>query len=121
MSLLELFFDVDNFCQHYDAEMQAKELSKKKSGPKQRLSHSEIMTILIHFHQSSYRNFKHYYKNYVSKQLRSEFPQLVSYTRFVELTSAVLLRLCAYLQKNFGLCTGINFVDSTSIPVQNQN
>ena len=117
MSLLELFVDVDNFCQDYDAEIEKKGLGSKKSGPAQRLSASEIMTIVIHFHQSSYRNFKHYYKNYVLKKLCSEFPQLVSYTRFVELTSAVLLRLCSYLQKNFGVCTGINFVDSTSIAV----
>ena len=117
MSLLELFFDVDNFCQDYDAQIEKKALNHKKSGPVQRLSASEVMTIVIHFHQSNYRNFKHYYKKYVLKKLHSEFPKLVSYNRFVELTSTVLLRICAYLQKNFGTCTGINFVDSTPIAV----
>jgi hypothetical protein len=29
---------------------------------------SEIMTILIHFHQSNYRNFKAYYLEYVMTQ-----------------------------------------------------
>lgn len=117
MSLLELFVDVDDFCQDYDEHLKARQLAVKKSGPEQRLSHSEIMTLLIHFHQSSYRNFKHYYKHYVVKRLRSEFPELVSYNRFVELSSTVLLQLCAYLQKNFGDCTGINFIDSTPIAV----
>jgi hypothetical protein len=43
------------------------------------LSTSEIMTILIHFHQSHYRNFKRYYQHYVLRHLRAEFPHLVSY------------------------------------------
>ena len=46
---------------------------------------SEIMTILIHFHQSNYRNFKAYYLEYVMTHLRNEFPGLVSYNRFIEL------------------------------------
>jgi hypothetical protein len=36
---------------------------------------SEIMTILIHFHQSNYRNF---YLEHVMTHLRNEFPGLVS-------------------------------------------
>jgi len=46
------------------------------------LSISEIMTILIHFHQSHYRHFKAYYTEYVLERLRGEFPGLVSYQRF---------------------------------------
>ena len=117
MSLLELFVDVDNFCQDYDKHVKAKEPGRKKVGPKQRLSDSEIMTIVIHFHQSSYRSFKHYYNQHVLKRLHSEFPKLISYNRFVELTSSILVKLCAYLQKNLGEQTGINFIDSTAIAV----
>jgi hypothetical protein len=35
---------------------------------------SEIMTILIHFHQSHYRTFKAYYTEHVQVCLASEFP-----------------------------------------------
>jgi hypothetical protein len=41
-----------------------------------RLSFSEIMTILIHFHQSNYRNFKAYYLEYVMTHLRNRSGQL---------------------------------------------
>ena len=69
-----------------------------------RLSPSEIMTILIHFHQSHYRTFKAYYTEYVLIHCRSEFPDLVSYNRFVELTPAVIAPLSAYLQQCQGNC-----------------
>ncbi len=63
-----------------------------------RLSPSEIMTILIHFHQSHYRTFKAYYTQHVMTHLGPEFPALVSYNRFVELTPTVMIPLLAYLQ-----------------------
>ena len=61
----------------------------RKSG----LCLSKIMTILIHFHQSHYRCFKRYYQQHVPVYLRSEFPGLVSYTRFVELMPRALAEL----------------------------
>jgi len=76
------------------------------------------MMILIHFHQSHYRNFMAYYTKNVQIRLRSEFSDLVSYTRFVEFISSVLISLCVYLRQNcFGICTGISTVDSTSLKV----
>lgn len=83
-----------------------------------RLSISEIMTILIHFHQSHYRDFKAYYTDYVLERLQKEFPGLVSYTRFVEYILSVLMPLCIYLRLScFGTCTGISFMDATSLAV----
>ena len=35
---------------------------------------AEIMVILILFHSSSFRCFKHYYKEYVCKHLEHLFP-----------------------------------------------
>ena len=85
---------------------------------KRSLSISEIMTILIHFHQSHYRDFKAYYTGYVQERLHREFPGLVSYTRFVEFMPSVLLPLCVYLRQFcLGTCTGISFIDSTSLAV----
>lgn len=118
MSLLELFCEVDDFHRRFSVELAKKQLAfGSKRGPACSLSDSEIMTIMIHFHEAGYRNFKTYYQKHVLKQLRSEFPELLSYNRFVELMPRVLLALCAYLQESFGVCTGINFVDSTPIAV----
>lgn len=119
-SLVELFVSVDDFCQAFLPRLEKHLL---QSGQIQRrrgrsLTMSEVMTILIHFHQSHYRNFKAYYCEYVVRHLHSEFPGLVSYTRFVDFIPSALLPLCAYLRYAcLGDCTGISFIDSTSIDV----
>ena len=119
-SLTELFCDVDDFCLGFQPLWQ-KQLLAAGEIHRQRersMSVSEIMTILIHFHQSHYRDFKAYYTEYVLERLSREFPNLVSYTRFVEFIPAVLVPLCAYLRKNcFGICTGISFMDATALAV----
>jgi hypothetical protein len=78
---------------------------------------SEVMTILIHFHQSHYRTFKAYYTEHVQIHLTSEFPDLVSYQRFVALIPGVMVPMLAYLQSRYGPCTGLSFIDSTSLEV----
>lgn len=119
-NLVELFCHVDDFCQIFLPKLEQQLLG---SGSIQRrrarsLSMSEVMTILILFHQSYYRNFKAYYCEYVLPHLRSEFPGLVSYTRFVDFIPSALLPLCAYFRQTFlGNCTGTSFIDSTSLDV----
>jgi hypothetical protein len=78
---------------------------------------SEVMTIIVMFHASSYRNFKSYYTEQVMKHLVWAFPRLPSYNRFVELMPEALVPLCAYLQSRKGQCSGISFIDSTSLKV----
>ena len=75
------------------------------------------MTIMIHFHQSGYRDFKRYYTQHVQPHLHKAFPELVSYSRFVSLLPRVALLLWAYAQERCGRCTGIAFVDSTPLRV----
>ena len=97
MSLTELFCDVDDFCQTFLPVWEQKQL---QSGHRKRLrstqlSTSEMMTIMILFHQSNYRTFKAFYIHYVQVFLHTEFPNLVSYPRprFVALMPRVLV-LC---------------------------
>ena len=118
MSLLELFVEVDDFCQAFELWAAKQQLpGKVKRGPKPLLSSSEVMTIVIHFHQAGYRDFKSYYQKHVHEHLQVEFPQLVSYNRFIELIPSIALLLYAYLKSRFGRCTGTAFVDSTSLAV----
>ena len=118
MSILKLFCHVDDFCQWLTTWEQAELLGvTRKRGPAPRMSLSEVMTILIHFHQSHYRNFKAYYTQHVCEHRRSEFPGLVSYTRFVELIPSALPAICLYLRVRFGQGTGVAFIDSTPLPV----
>ena len=118
MSILELFCDVDDFCQWLARTEDARLLGVgRMRGPTPRLNMSEVMTILIQFHQSHYRDFKAYYRQHVCTHLRSEFPGLVSYSRFVELIPSTLNPLGYYLLSRFGQTRGVAFVDSTPIPV----
>lgn len=119
MSLLELFCAVDDFCKEMDEEQSGRLLV---SGKQQRqragqLSDSEALTIMIHFHQSQYRNFKAYYQQHVQVYLQAEFPHLISYGRFVQRMPRLLGWLCLYLFSGFGACSGISFVDATFIAV----
>lgn len=119
-SLLELFVHVDDFCQTFLPKL-GQYLLRSGAVKRQRersLSVSEVMTILIHYHQSHYRNFKAYYCEHVLPHLGSEFPGLVSYTRFVDFIPSALLPLCAYFRQTcLGDCTGVSFIDSTSLDV----
>lgn len=119
MSLLELYCAVDDFCQEIEQEQIGRLLG---DGGQQRqragqLGDSEALTIMIHFHQSQYRNFKAYYQQYVQVYLRGEFPHLISYGRFVQRMPRLLGWLCLYLFSRLGVCSGISFVDATFIAV----
>lgn len=118
-NLTELFCHVDDFWLLYSDTHHQRLLA---SGQRQRqratdLCESEIMTILIHFHQARYRDFKTYYTQHVQVYLRAEFPKLCSYTRFVQLIPRALFVLCAYLHACFGTCTGISLIDSSPLAV----
>ena len=118
MSKLKLFCHADSFCQWLTMCENAKLLGvTRKRGPAPRMSLSEVKTILIHFHQSHYRDFKAYYMQHVSEHMRSEFPALVSYTRFVELIPSCLPAMRLYRRVRFGQGTGMAFIDSTSLSV----
>jgi hypothetical protein len=122
VKITEIFYLVDEFCKEYDKAKEGHELTqttnKKTRNRKFRLCDSEVITILIIFHQGQFRNFKHFYINYVQLHMRSYFPETVSYNRFVELQQKVMLPMCVFLQMYcLGKCTGISFVDSTPIRV----
>ena len=119
MSILKLFCYVDDLFQWLVTRENAK-LSgvARERGPAPRLRLSEVMTVLIHFHQSQYRDFKAYYAQHACKHMRSEFPALVSYTRVVELIPSALPAMCLYLRVRFGQRTGPAFIDSTPLSVR---
>ena len=64
------------------------------------------MTLLIAFHESGYRTFKHFYQKHVCIYWCAEFPNLVSYSRFVQLKQEVLTVLTFYLSAHLGTCNG---------------
>ncbi|MGV0103219.1 IS982 family transposase [Nostoc sp. DSM 114160] len=118
-SLDALFCHVDDFCKAFEAQWHRKLLNHGgiKRVRAKSLCLSEIMTIIIAFHQNHYRNFKHFYLNQVKQQWSSAFPGLPSYQRFIEWIPSTLIPLCVYLKHCFRQCTGIGFIDSTCLKV----
>lgn len=122
--LIKIFYDVDNYCIPLEEYCKNYFLSNDKGSTtftsSKTLCLSEIMTITIYFHLSGYRTFKTYYKEHVSTVLKPYFPKLVSYNRFVELMQESLIPLLLYMMKfRTGKCTGISFIDSTTLDVCN--
>ena len=119
MDIVTVFCEIDDFCRSLltarHAPLPSASLPSKPRANS--LSLSEVMTLLVWFHASHYRTFKHFYLGSVLPGKRAEFPGLPSYTRFVELIPMTLLPLCAYLQTRKGQPTGLQFIDSLPIRV----
>jgi len=117
--LIDIFCDVDDFCHKFlpawETELIADGVKKRRRQSK--MSTSECMTIVIAFHQSNHRDFKNFYIGLVRKYWREDFPNLLSYTRFSNKMSELVIPMCAYFQTVKGEATGIAFVDSTSLKV----
>ena len=119
MYITAIYGDVDDFCRVFLPAWPGTRLPDQKTKRQRsfKMSPAEVMTLLILFQGSNYRDFKHYYTNHVPSVLTSEFPKRVSYNRCVELGQAVLIPLCAYLYTRRVTLRGIAFVDSTPIKV----
>ncbi|MDT8371519.1 MAG: IS982 family transposase, partial [Gammaproteobacteria bacterium] len=118
-NLVELYCDVDEFFKVFIPQWQKQLLDdgtqkRRRDG---RLTTSEVMTSVIGFHMSDYRDFKNYYLGYVSVEHKKAFPHLLSYTRFLAIMPRVIVPMCAYFTSLKGKPTGIEFIDSTSIKV----
>jgi hypothetical protein len=121
-NIIEIYCIADDFCKEFSKEVTEHQL-RPDDGKRHRnrsfaMSDAEIITLMICFHYGSFRNLKHFYLFYVGEHLRSEFPNLLSYNRFVELERKVMLPFALFLKLIcFGKCTGITFIDSTKIAV----
>lgn len=121
--ITKFFCQVDDFCKEFSdkiAMMKLKSLpsDKKRRNRASQISDSEIITILIGFHLGSHKTFKHYYLQVVKPYWSDLFPKLVSYNRFVELQQRNFVVFALFIkEKCLGTCTGISFMDSTTLKV----
>lgn len=118
--ITEIYVSIDDFYLQFKKEMEKHQLANitKKRNRAYRMSPSEVMTIMVLFHLSNFKDMKHFYLIYIKDHLKAEFPRTVSYNRFVELMQSVVFPLAIYLKtQQMGQCTGISFVDSTPLRV----
>ena len=82
----EIFCMADDFCKFFDAmtaKYTLKPIGKRKYHRSSTMSKAEVMLIMILFHDSGYRCFKHFYLEKVCRQLHHLFPKVVSYNHIV--------------------------------------
>jgi hypothetical protein len=121
MDRLAIFCEIDDFCRQFEPKFNRQVIAdgtRKRIKPS-RMSRAEVMTILVLFHRSGFRDLKTFYTEMVCKYWRCDFRNLLSYNRFVELQRDSLILLGAFMQTRLGKCSGVSFVDSSKLPVCN--
>lgn len=118
-SLTELFCLIDDFCQRFEPAFERKllETGKRKRRRAGALSLSELMTLMVLFHQTRFRQFKLFYQGYACRFLRQDFPRLPSYSRCVQLMPRCAAALAGLFELLKGRCTGVSIADSTALAV----
>ena len=135
-NLIEIFCILDEFCKYLAPELKKHTLDtsgKRRRNRPCRMSDSEVMTILVLFHTMRHRDLKSFYLGYVCNHMRKEFPNRLSYNRFVERQfpnrlsynrfverqAKVGLQLLLFLQTcALGKCTGGQVHDGMVLRVQ---
>jgi IS5 family transposase len=118
MDIVSLFCEIDDFYKVFEKVWRKRLIGNGRVRNRQTtLSISEMMTILVMYHESGYKNLKTFYLREIAFKHRKEFPRSVSYHRFVELQRRCVLPLFFYLLCRRGTCTGVSFIDATAIKV----
>jgi len=114
--ITEVFCFIDDFAKVYEQNERKKLLPSNRQRCREgTMSLGEMLTIMIIFHTSYAKNFKYFYKSYIEHWYKDDFPNAVSYNRFVELMPRLFLPLNILLHLLLGEQTGIYFIDSTTI------
>lgn len=127
MCLTELFYQIDEQIKSLSNSDNASALLARPSssrGPVRRMSSSEMITIVIYFSFSGYKTFKDYYVRYVQVYLKSYFPNLYSYNRFIQLMAdlKVAMKTLSLIvtirsRKNENSLPEVHYVDSYPLNV----
>lgn len=117
--LTTLFCLIDDFCIDITSDIQQYMLTSGsvKRSRQSKISASEVITLLLWFHLTGSRNFKTFYLYWVMPFLGSYFPNLPSYSRFIELKAKYVMYFVALIESLKVQSEGIAFIDSTKLAV----
>ncbi len=106
---INLFFKKDSYRLLYNPN--------RKRNRQCSMTISEIITIMIMFHFSGYKDFKSFFLSEVSKK---DFPNLLSYSRFIQVSKSAFYYLYSS-ERNIQKAeqNGIYIIDSTKLEVCN--
>src|SRR6187551_3005761 len=114
--IVEVFCEVDDFCQAFLPHWEASLLGTggpAPRGPQPGLSISEIITLLLVLHSSGFKHLKSFYHGFAETLLRGYFPGMPCYEHFVALQKSVFVPLVFFLHSHLG--TGLYYIDSTAL------
>ena len=118
--ITELYSFIDDFCQIYSG------YERKQLLPTNKMRNclcgmflSEIMTIMIMYHTSYAKNFKYFYKTCIEYIHKDDFPNALSYNRFIALMPRLFMPLNILVHTLLGKTTVTYFIDTTPIKVCN--
>ena len=113
--LTQIFIEVDDFLKEFQPQIQQHLLGQPRQ-PDSKLHPSEIITIAICYHFSRMDCFKSYYLLWLRPKLRSYFPHLPSYERFVTLKKHYLLEMFCFLSSRMAVPSPkANYIDSKKL------
>lgn len=117
-STIALFCCLDDFARTFEGWEYHKLIptgrKRRRSG---KLTLGEMLFIMVLFHLSSFRDFKHFWLYGVEQKYRDCFGELPSYGRFVSLMPRLFLPLCVLVHSLKGEETGLYIADSTKLAV----
>lgn len=117
--LTELFSEICEFYKIFKPIFIKRLIGERRQRPFCRLDICEIMTILIAFQMIGGQNFKQFYKDVILQFHRKEFPDLVSYQRFIEVAHKAVTVSAMFLKFRIEMSekTGLYVIDSTPLCV----
>src|SRR3954451_7355834 len=118
--IVEVFCEVDDFCQAFLPQWEASLLGAggpAPRGPQPGLSPSEIITLLLVLHSSGFKHLKSFYHGFAEPLLRGYFPGMPCYEHFVSLQKSAFVPLVFFLVSHLGTRTGLYYIDSTALAI----
>ena len=113
-----LFVCLDDFAKTFETwernRLIPNERKRRRAG---KLTLGEMLFIMVLFHLSPFKDFKHFWVHGVEQKYRDCFGELPSYARFVALMPRLFAPLCVLIHSLSGEHTGIYIADSTKLAV----
>src|SRR5918995_6593141 len=113
--IVEVFCEVDDFCQAFMPQWEASLLGP--GGPAPRGPHVVQRDHHAAAHSSGFKHLKSFYHGFAEPLLRSYFPGMPCYEHFVALQKSAFVPLVVFLVSHLGTKTGLYYIDSTALPV----
>jgi len=113
-----LFVCLDDFAKTFEAWERHRLIpngrKRRRAG---KLTLGEMLFIMVLFHLSPFKDFKHFWVHGVEQKYRDCFGELPSYARFVALMPRLFAPFCVLIHSLSGEQTGIYIADSTKLAV----